>query len=254
MAGKDTKGNPIVIGKNPTTIVKPVTPGSGAVPTQTGLDAAINKGLGNIKVDPVNVDSGVSAANWVESLTNKEMNQIIPILKKFGASKTSIADYKSAKNYLKENYPTYIDNSGFNVSKLVKLFNENATNAASTSGTTPKGNGVTQYVTKQSPALIAQDVDKFLLSTIGSRNINKDSRDKIMAEINKMIDAGTTTTTTMDKSGKAIVTQTPGYSAERAKEVVSRVAKTAEPAKYEQQQQASFFDFIQTAEQVRGGR
>jgi hypothetical protein len=251
----DKNGNPIVIGKNPTTTVKPTTPGSGTVPTQTGLGAAINKGLDNVGVGEIKVDSNITASTWVESLTNKEMNQIIPILKKFGASKTNIADYKSAKNYLKENYPTYIDNSGFNVSKLVKLFEDNATNAASgTSGTTPKGNGVTQYVTKQSPALIAQDVDKFLLSTIGSKNINKDSRDKIMAEINKMIDAGTTTTTTMDKSGKSIVTQTPGYSAERAKEVVSRVAKTAEPAKYEQQQQASFFDFMQTAEQMRGGR
>jgi uncharacterized Rmd1/YagE family protein len=204
-----------------------------------------------------NPNKSIQAQNWVESLSKKEMNQIIPILKKLGASKTNIADYSSAKNFLLTNYPTYIDNSGFNVPKLVKLFNDNLTGFGSTSGTSTTGaksNGVTQYISKQPSALIASSVDKFLLSTIGSKNINQESRDKIMAEINKMIDAGTTTTSKMDKAGKTTVTQTPGYSEERLGEVVSRVAKQGEPGKYEQQRQLNFFDFMQQAEQMRGGR
>lgn len=250
----DKNGNPIVIGKNPTSVgPTPAAPKSG-----TGsLEAAIGSKLSNVKITGVRVDKSIQAQNWVESLSKKEMNQIIPILKKLGASKTNIADYASAKNFLLTNYPTYIDNSGFNVPKLVKLFNDNLTGFGSTSGTSTTGaksNGVTQYISKQPSALIASSVDKFLLSTIGSKNINQESRDKIMAEINKMIDAGTTTTSKMDKAGKTTVTQTPGYSEERLGEVVSRVAKQGEPGKYEQQRQLNFFDFMQQAEQMRGGR
>jgi hypothetical protein len=58
----------------------------------------------------------------------------------------------------------------------------------------------------------------------------------------------------MDKTGKTITTQTAGYSEERAGAVVERVAKELEPAKYEQQKQLNFYEFIQQAEQMRGGR
>ena len=77
-----------------------------------------------------------------------------------------------------------------------------------------------------------------------------------MDEIQKMIDAGTTTTSKMDKkTGKTTVVQTPGYSEERAGAVVERIAKEAEPLKYEQKKQLDFYtDFILQAEQMRGGR
>jgi hypothetical protein len=58
----------------------------------------------------------------------------------------------------------------------------------------------------------------------------------------------------MDKTGKVKTTQTAGYSEERAGAVVERIAKEAEPGKYEQQKQLNFFDFMQQAEQMRGGR
>ena len=255
--------NPIVIGKNPTT-VKPQLPlGTGTVltpknvtPALPGLNAAIQGKLNNVNV-PVETDASIDAQDWVQSLTNKEMQQILPILKKLGASKRELADYESAKNLLLSKYPTYLDSSDFNVSKLVKLFKDNLTGFGGSSGADDetKSNGVTQYVTKQAPELIAKDVDKFLLTSIGSKNINPEGRQRIMDEVQKMIDAGTTTTSKMDKkTGKTTVVQTPGYSEERLGEVVSRVAKEAEPLKYEQQQQASFFDFIQRAEQMRGGR
>ena len=250
-----------IIGKNPAppilnTTPKPTLPGT-PNPVATNLEGAIGGKLKNVNLDGLKVDKSVQAQNWVDSLTKKEMNQIIPVLKKLGASKTNIADYESAKNFLLTTYPTYIDNSGFNVPKLVKLFNDNLTgygadSSGAASGT--KSNGVTQYITKQAPELVAKDVDKFLLSTIGSKNINKESRDKIMAEINKMIAAGTTTTSKKDKAGKTTIVQTPGYSEERAGEIVSRIAKQGEPEKYEQQRQLNFFEFIQQAEQMRGGR
>jgi hypothetical protein len=242
-----------VIGRSPTAspTVKPTTPPTG-VPAGLGVSiaqAAANTRL-NIKT-PTGV--GVETVNFVSSLTRAQMKQIIPWLDKFGASKVDISTIGNAKKFLQNNFNTYVENSKGSVTKLIQLFKDDYVPSAD-SADKVKSNGVTQYVTKQSPALIAKDVDKFLLSTIGSKNINQESRDKIMAEVQKMIDAGTTTTSKMDKAGKTTVTQTPGYSEERLGEVVSRVAKEAEPGKYEQQKQLNFFDFIQEADQMRGGR
>lgn len=244
-----------IIGRKPTPAPSPTaTPIAGMLP---GLGVSIAEAARNTKLNiPVNALSAVETVNFVSSLTKAQMKQIIPWLDKFGASKADISTVGNAKKYLQNNFNTYVENSKGSLTKLIQLFKDDyipSTDGSGSSG--PKSNGVTQYVTKQSPALIAKDVDKFLLSTIGSKNINEESRNKIMAEINKMIEAGTTTTSKMDKkTGKTTVVQTPGFSEERLGEVVSRVAKEAEPEKYEQQRQASFFDFIQNAEQMRGGR
>jgi hypothetical protein len=256
MAGED---NPVIGRKPKTTSNAPLGTGTVLAPVKSsglpsGLGTAINTGLGNVGVDPVE-DKEVDKIDFITSLTKAEMQQIIPYLKKFGATKTNLSTYPNAKDFLQTNFGVLVENAQGSVKKLISLFKNEATGYGTTKEDEVKSNGVTQYITKQSPALIAKDVDKFLLSTIGSKNINQDSRDKIMAEINKMIEAGTTTTSKMDKkTGKTTVTQTPGYSEERAGEVVERIAKEGEPLKYEQQRQLNFFDFMQQAEQMRGGR
>ena len=244
-----------VIGRKPTPTPTPTaTPQPTGVPAGLGVSiaqAAKNTGV-TVKI-PANV--GIETVNFVSSLTKAQMKQIIPWLDKFGASKADISTVGNAKKYLQNNFSTYVENAGNSVTKLIQLFKDDYIPSADPDADKVKSNGVTQYVTKQSPELIAQDVDKFLLSKVGSTNINEGSRKKIMDEIQKMIDAGTTTTTKMDKkTGKTTVVQTPGYSEERAGAVVERVAKELEPAKYEQQKQLNFFDFIQQAEQMRGGR
>jgi hypothetical protein len=248
-----------VIGRGSTTPQTNVPLGTGTVLAPTvapGLATNIANAAKNTKLNiPVKTLTGVETVNFVSSLTKAQMKQIIPWLDKFGASKTDIATVGNAKKFLQNNFNTYVENAGGSLTKLIQLFKDDYIPSADGSGSTgPEYNGVTQYVTQQSPALLAKDVDKFLLNTIGSKNINEDSRKKIMDEIQKMIDAGTTTTTKMDKSGKKIVTQTPGYSEERAGAVVERIAKEAEPMKYQQQRELSFFDFIQSADQMRGGR
>lgn len=241
-----------VIGRKPTATPSPTpTPIAGMLP---GLGVSIAEAAKNTKLNiPVETLTGVETVNFVSSLTKAQMKQIIPWLDKFGASKADISTIGNAKKYLQNNFNTYVENSKGSLTKLIQLFKDDYIPSASDAKKT-KSNGVTQYVTKQSAALVAKDVDKFLLSTIGSKNINEESRAKIMAEINKMIEAGTTTTSKMDKAGKTTVVQTPGFSEERLGEVVERVAKKAEPLKYEQQKQATFFDFMQNAEQMRGGR
>lgn len=243
-----------VIGRKPSPTPTPTaTPQPTGIPA--GLGVSIEQAAKNTRLNltpPVN--AGVETINFVSSLTKTQMKQIIPWLDKFGASKADISTVGNAKKYLQNNFNTYVENSKGSLSKLIQLFKDDYIPSADADAGKIKASGVTQYVTKQAPELIAKDVDKFLLSTIGSKNINQQSRDKIMAEINKMIEAGTTTTSKMDKSGKTTVVQTPGYSKERLGEVVSRVAKEAEPLKYEQQKQLDFFDFMQQAEQMRGGR
>jgi hypothetical protein len=255
MAGEN---NP-VIGRKPTTAPTPplgtgtvLRPGSSTVIPNT-LGSAIDTGLGNVGVQVVK-DTGIESINFITSLTKPQMKQIIPWLKKFGATKTNLSTYANAKDFLQTNFPTLVENAENDVNKLIQLFKDEATGFGTTGEDKIKASGVTQYVTKQSPALIAKNVDKFLLSTIGSKNINEESRQRIMDEINKMIETGTTTTSKRDKTGKDTIVQTPGYSEERAGAVVERIAKEAEPLKYEQQRQATFFDFIQNAEQMRGGR
>ena len=257
MAGED---NPVIGRKPKTTSNAPLGTGTVLAPAKAsnvpdGLKSAVNQSLGNVGVDPIE-GKKVDKVNFVNGLTKAEMQQIIPYLKKFGGTKTQLSTYPNAREFLQTNFDALVEGAEGSVKKLIDLFKNEATGFGGTDGTdtSPKSNGVTQYVTKQSPALIAKDVDKFLLQTIGSKNINQDSRDKIMAEINKMIEAGTTTTSKMDKSGKTTVTQTPGYSEERAGAVVERIAKESEPIKYEQQRQLNFFDFMQQAEQMRGGR
>jgi hypothetical protein len=243
-----------VIGREPTAAptVKP-TPAPTGIPA--GLGVSIAQAAANTKLNvKIPTGTGVQTIDFVTSLTKAQMKQIIPWLDKFGASKTDISTIGNAKKFLQNNFNTYVENSKGSLTKLIQLFKDDYVPSADDAAKV-KSNGVTQYITKQSPALIAKDVDKFLLSTIGSKNINQDSRDKIMAEINKMIEAGTTTTSKMDKkTGKTTVTQTPGYSEERLGAVVERVAKEGEPLKYEQQKQLNFFDFMQQAEQMRGGR
>ena len=256
MAGEN---NP-VIGRKPTTAPTAplgtgtvLRPGSSTV-IPGSLGSAIDTGLGNVGVQVVK-DSGIEKIDFITNLTKAEMKQIIPYLKKFGATKTNLSTYPNAKDFLQTNFGVLVENAEGSVKKLIQLFKDEATGYGGTEEDKVKSNGVTQYITKQAPELIAKDVDKFLLASIGSKNINEEGRRKIMDEVQKMINAGATTTSKMDKTGKTTVVQTPGYSEERLGEVVSRVAKEAEPLKYEQQKQLDFYtDFILQAEQMRGGR
>jgi hypothetical protein len=249
-----------VIGRNPTGEPTP-TP----APTQTfpkapllpqgplGLNANIAAAGGNVGLN-IPSDKNIVATDFVNNLTNAQIKQIIPYLKVFGASKAQLSLYPEAKKYLKTDLSTLVEASGNDFDKLISLFETQFTGYGGTGDGKPKSSGVTKYITEKSPEVLRKDVDDFLLKTIGSTNIKEESRKKIMDEIDKLIKEGTTTTTKRDKSGKDTVVQTPGYSDERAGEIVERVAKELEPEKFKQQEELTFFDFIQQAEQMRGGR
>ena len=185
-----------------------------------------------------------------DSFNKPQKIQIQKIMGKLGYKSQGINELKTL---LAVNYPTIYD-SATNFSQLYTSLASDLLPSDIGAGAGDGGNGVTQYITEQSPALVKKNVDEFLLKTIGSTNIKEESRTKIMDEINRLIKEGTTTTTKRDKAGKTTVVQTPGYSEERAGEVVKRVAKELEPEKYQQQRELTFFDFVQQADQMRGGR
>jgi hypothetical protein len=244
-----------VIGRKPTPTPSPTaTPKPTAVPP--GLSVSIAEAARNTRLNltpPSNV--AIDTVNFVTSLTKAQMKQIIPWLDKFGASKVDISTIGNAKKFLQNNFNTYIENAGNSVTKLIQLFKDDYLPSSDPDAGKVKPSGVTQYITEKSPALLKQNVDKFLLENIGSTNIKEESRKKIMDEIQKMIDEGVTTTSKMDKTGKVKTVQTAGYSEERAGAVVERVAKELEPEKYQQQKERNFYtDFILQAEQMRGGR
>jgi hypothetical protein len=245
-----------VIGRKPTATPTPV-------PTQTlpnapllpqGLGANIASAGGNVGL-LMPSDKNIVATDFINNLTNVQMEKILPYLKKFGATKSQLSVYENAKKYLQTDFSVLVENAQGNFDELIKLFDTGMTSYASGGdGGAAKGSGVTKYITEKSPEVLRKDVDDFLLKTIGSSNIKEESRKKIMDEINKLVKEGATTTTKMNKKGDTIVTQTPGYSDERAGEIVERVAKELEPEKFQQQKELTFFDFIQQAEQMRGGR
>lgn len=182
-----------------------------------------------------------------DSFNKAQKIQIQRIMGKLGYKSQGINELKTL---LAAWYPTIYDSA----TNFSQLYTSLASDLLPSDSEKDKSSGITQYITEQSPALVKKNVDEFLLKTIGSTNIKEESRTKIMDEINKLIKEGTTTTTKKDKSGKTIVVQTPGYSEERAGEVVKRVAKELEPEKYQQQRELTFFDFMQQADQMRGGR
>ena len=251
------KGDPVVIGANPT-VTKPASPATSAKsPLLPSLNAAVQQGLGNVGVGKVVPDGSMALQDWVNALTPKELNKLIPYLKKFNVSKVKLSDYESVKNVLQTDYKTYIETSGNNVDKLIELFKSNAvpkelySSAAAAKG--PKSNGVYQTISQKDPKLIAKLIDDTLLSTIGTRVVDKESRTQLENIVKKMIDAGTTTTSKMDKSGKTTTVSTSGYSDEAASAAVAAQAKILSPVDYKRQQGLDFFDWMQKAESMRGG-
>ncbi len=185
-----------------------------------------------------------------DSFNKAQKVQIQRIMGKLGYKSQGINELKTL---LAAWYPTIYD-SATNFSQLYTSLASDLLPSDGGSGKGPKDSGITQYIVEQSPALVKKNVDEFLLKTIGGTNIKEESRAKIMAEINKLIEEGTTTTTKKDKSGKTKVVQTVGYSEERAGEVVKRVAEELEPEKFGRQRELNFYDFIQQADKMRGGR
>jgi hypothetical protein len=223
----------------------PASPTS-SLDTKRIQDILKNKGVQFNAPDGTTIGAGDSLFN---SFNKAQKIQIQKIMGKLGYKTQGINELKTL---LAAWYPTIYD-SATNFSQLYTGLSSDLlpSDIGAGDGGGPK---VSQYITEKSPALLKQNVDKFLLETIGSTNIKKESRDEIMKTIQKMIDEGVTTTTTKDKTGKAKIIQTVGYSDERAGAVVERVAKELEPEKYQQQRELNFFDFMQRAEQMRGGR
>lgn len=247
------KENKIVIGKSPTVASTPTAPSLDANSALPGLDEVINKGLTNVGGQPLNINSDISATSWVASLSKKDMNKIIPWLKKFGASKSNIADYESAKNLLQINYATYITNSGFSVENLIKMFSDNATNIASTTAKVVGPTPDQRTITKLDPGMLTNLIDSVYISTIG-KVATPEQVEQHITEFNKM-NTGTLTTYKKVKDAKGKETNiassgTPGFSTDMAKQKLEEQLKKDNPFEY---QRRKAFEFSDALNQVVSG-
>jgi hypothetical protein len=246
-----------VIGRKPVTTPTP-SMGAGTVlaPTSAsglpgGLGSAIDKGLGNVGVEPV-AGAAVETVNFVIDLTNAEMKRILPYLKKFGATKTDLSTYPNAKKYLQTNFDTLITNANGNLNKLISLFKSEATGYSTEKAKEPTLDQRT--ISKLNPASIGALIDSVYLSTIG-KAASPEQIKQHLAEFEK-INTGTVTSYKKVKNPKTgkmedVATVTPsGFSEEVGKSKLEAQLKESNPLEY---QRRKAFEFSNALNQVLSG-
>jgi hypothetical protein len=248
-----------VIGRKPSP--KPTTAplGTGTVlrPGSTstlpgGLGSAIDKGLDNVGVQVVKSEE-IDKSDFVTNLTDKEMQRILPYLKKFGGTKTQLSTYPNAKKYLETDFDTLIGAAKGSVDGLISLFKSQATGFGGTE--TPKEPTLNQRtVSKLNPAAIGELIDGIYLSTIG-KTATPEQIKQHLAEFEK-INTGTVTSYKKVKNPKTgkmedVATVTPsGFSEEVGKDKLEAQLKKSNPFEY---QRRKAFEFSDALNQVLSG-
>ena len=240
---KTTSNAPIGTG----TVLSPVNPAA----STSLLDAAIQTGLGNVGVKPVQ-STQIDTTNFVIDLTKAEMKRILPYLKKFGATKADLSTYPNAKEYLQNNFDTLVTNANGDVNKLISLFKDEATGYTTTKPKEPTLDQRT--ISKLNPAAIGQLIDGIYLSTIGKTATPEQIKQHI-AEFEK-INTGTVTSYKKVENPKTkkmedVATVTPGgFSEEVGKAKLEAQLKKSNPFEY---QRRKAFEFSNALNQVLSG-
>lgn len=236
-----------VIGRKPkTTSNAPLGTGTVLAPVKisglpSGLGAAIDKGLGQVGVDPV-VSAEIDTTNFVIDLTKAEMKRIIPYLKKFGANKIDLSTYPNAKDFLQTNFDTLVTNANGDINKLISLFKNEATGYTTE---TPKEPTLDQRtISKLNPAAIGELIDGIYLSTIG-KTATAEQIKQHLAEFEK-INTGTVTSYKKVKNPKTgemedVATVTPGgFSEQVGKDKLEAQLKKSNPFEYQRRKAFEF--------------
>lgn len=124
---------------------------------------------------------------------------------------------------------------------------------ASGGGSSSAGTFTDLDVKALSSAEINKVIDDTIKSTIG-RTPTSEERKQFTDLIKGMAAKGTTTKTIRDAKGNTKRYQSAGYDPNVAAAEIAKTVKTSSPIDYERQQGLSFFDWMQKAESMRGGR
>jgi len=183
------------------------------------------------------VQSGMNVTNnLANSYTMSELEVLGKLMKKLGAS-VNLKDSEAIRNALAINFAGVEGDFDQVVEALTNRMMPGAGDGTGKYKTT-----VNTSIGKYDEDVLKSLVDQSYQATVG-RNATKDEKRIRLEEIQKLIDAGTKTTTTTFKGGSTTVSE-PGFSQDRAQAEIAKAIKKEAPEDVETMNQIKFHDFI----------
>jgi hypothetical protein len=212
----------------------PNTPSTSQLPpVQSTWSSNINNRLADARIQ-LAPSSARQQASLVDSFTKPQLTNIAKVLKQLGYSKSQISTGMKVKDILISDFGTTLS-----ASKTYNDFtNTIAADVLSGLNTDATANVPTQTIQKYDPVVLEKLIDNIYQETLGEP-ATPEQKELRMAELNTMIEAGTTTTTKKVR-GKNIVTVTPGFSQERAKTSIEEQLKVMNPEEFDRKSVLTF--------------
>jgi hypothetical protein len=174
------------------------------------------------------------SAGLADSFTKPQLTNIAKVLKSLGYSKSQISTGMKVKDILVNDFATTLASS--------KTYNDfvNSVSVDVLTGlnTDTDANVPTKTVQKYDPVVLGKLIDNIYQETLG-QPASESQKALRMAELEGMINTGTTTTT-KKVGGKNVVTVTPGFSQERATANIEEQLKLVNPDEFDRKKRIDF--------------
>jgi hypothetical protein len=211
----------------------PSTGGSTLPPIMSTWSTNINNRLADARIN-LAPSSSQQQASLVDSFTKPQLTNIAKVLKQLGYSKSQISTGMKVKDILISDFATTLS-----AAKTYNDFtNSIAADVLSGLNTDATANVPTQTIQKYDPIVLEKLIDNIYQETLGEP-ATAEQKAMRMAELNTMIETGTTTTR-KKVGGKNVVTVTPGFSQERAKTSIEEQLKVMNPDEFDRKKRIDF--------------
>jgi hypothetical protein len=178
--------------------------------------------------------SSQQQASLVDSFTKPQLTNIAKVLKQLGYSKSQISTGMKVKDILVNDFGTTLS-----ASKTYNDFtNSIAADVLSGLNTDATANVPTQTIQKYDPIVLEKLIDNIYQETLG-QPATESQKALRMAELNQMIETGTTTTSKI-VGGKRVTVATPGFSQERATATIEEQLKVMNPDEFDRKKRIDF--------------
>ena len=212
----------------------PNTPSTSQLPSvQSTWSTNINNRLSDARIQ-LAPSSSQQQASLVDSFTKPQLTNIAKILKSLGYSKSQISTGMKVKDILVNDFGTTLV-----ASKTYNDFtNSIAADVLSGLNTDATANVPTQTIQKYDPIVLEKLIDNIYQETLG-QPATESQKALRMAELNQMIETGTTTTSKI-VGGKRVTVATPGFSQERATATIEEQLKVMNPDEFDRKKRIDF--------------
>jgi hypothetical protein len=212
----------------------PNTPSTSQLPSvQSTWSTNINNRLSDARIQ-LAPSSSQQQASLVDSFTKPQLTNIAKVLKQLGYSKSQISTGMKVKDILVNDFGTTLS-----ASKTYNDFtNSIAADVLSGLNTDATANVPTQTIQKYDPIVLEKLIDNIYQETLG-QPATESQKALRMAELNQMIETGTTTTSKI-VGGKRVTVATPGFSQERATATIEEQLKVMNPDEFDRKKRIDF--------------